>query len=105
MLVVEGSRIAASGVSFTDSEHQNATFAKLEELILVAQGNKSGGFQPTNDCFTSRTDNTQCPVVAVGGISMGLNSLVNFFLKILHRVIYKPYICFVLCYVHDITVC
>jgi len=68
LYVDEGSRIAASGVSFTDSdEHQNATFAKLEELILVAQGNKSG-FQPTNDCFTSRTDNTQCPVVAVGGI-------------------------------------
>jgi len=64
--VFEGSRIAASGVSFSDSESENATFAKLEELMLVAQRCKSSG-RLTNDCFTSRTNNTHCPVTAVGG--------------------------------------
>jgi len=83
MFVVEGSRIAASSVSFTDSEHQNATFAKLEELILVSQGNKSG-FQPTNSCFTSRTDNTQCPVTAVGGIFAGSQLFCDIFSKSQH---------------------
>ena len=55
-------------MSFADSESQNATFAKLEELILASQGIKSDS-RLTNDCFTSRTDNTHCPVTAVGGIS------------------------------------
>jgi len=65
--VFEGSRIAASGVSFTDCDSVNAIFAKLEELIVESQGIKAGTSRLTNDCFTSRTDNTHCPVTAVGG--------------------------------------
>ena len=34
--------------------------------MLVAQRCKSSG-RLTNDCFTSRTNNTHCPVTAVGG--------------------------------------
>jgi len=64
-----GSRVAASGVSFTDSDSENATFARLEELILVEQGCKSG-VRLSNDCFTSRTNNTHCPVAAVGGMGI-----------------------------------
>ena len=67
---IVGSRIAASGVSFTDSENQNATFARLEELVYAAQGcnSSNSGFRPTIDCFTSRTDNVHCPVTAIGGM-------------------------------------
>lgn len=76
-MCTEGSRIAASGVSFADSENENATFAKLEELILSSQGCKPG-LRLTNDCFTSRTNNTHCPVTAVGGIFL-LSTLLVFF--------------------------
>jgi len=76
---IAGSRIAASGVSFTDSDNENITFAKLEELILASQGCKPG-LRLTNDCFTSRTNNTHCPVTAVGGIFL-LSAFLVFFAR------------------------
>ena len=61
VMLYKGGRVAASGISFADCDSDNAVFVRLEQLTV------GSNVRPTIDCFTSRTDNTLCPVSAVGG--------------------------------------
>ena len=63
----------ATGMSFDESETENNVFIKLEEAILSSNVGSVGGpssvsFKPVIECFTSRTNNVNCPVSAVGGL-------------------------------------
>ena len=62
----------ATSVTFGDDESKNATWQKLEELIVSeASVNGNGGSmlasKPTVQCFTNKTNNTVNPVGLVNG--------------------------------------